>query len=52
MWKTHRTIHLLLALLLIAPVLGLAGCNTIEGMGKDISAVGRAMSNASSDESE
>jgi len=48
MWKTRTTIRLLLALLLTAPALGLAGCNTVEGLGKDISAVGRAMSGASS----
>ena len=49
MWKTRTPIRLLLALLLAAPALGLAGCNTVEGLGKDISAVGRAMSGTYSD---
>ena len=30
----------LLALLLVAPVIALAGCNTMHGLGKDIEQVG------------
>lgn len=52
MWKTRTIIRLLLAILLAAPALALAGCNTVEGLGRDISAVGRAMSGASADKSQ
>lgn len=33
----------LLALALAAMMLGLAGCNTMEGLGKDIQSAGRAL---------
>jgi entericidin B len=42
----------LLAGLLVAGGLGLAGCNTIEGAGKDIQAAGSAMSGTAKDTEE
>jgi predicted small secreted protein len=43
---------LLLAALLVAVGTGLAGCNTIEGAGKDIQAAGSAMSGTAKDTKE
>ena len=40
--KKHHTIPLVLAAL----VIGLAGCNTIGGAGKDVSSTGKAVTGA------
>lgn len=40
--------NILLALMLAAPLLA-AACNTIEGIGKDVQAAGKAVSDAAED---
>jgi len=39
------TIRLMITLAALLAVLGLSGCNTIEGLGKDISKAGDAIEN-------
>lgn len=43
--KKHHTIPLVIAAL----VIGLAGCNTIGGAGKDVSSTGKAVTGAAKD---
>jgi predicted small secreted protein len=45
-------LYLVLAALAIAPLVALAGCNTMEGLGEDISAGGEALQDAADDDDE
>lgn len=45
MTKKHHAIPLVLAAL----VIGLAGCNTVSGAGKDVSSTGKAVTGAAED---
>ncbi len=39
--------HVLSALLALGLIIGVAGCNTVQGVGKDVSSAGRALERSS-----
>lgn len=47
--RSHKMMHALLAAMFVGAIIGLTGCNTTEGVGRDIEAAGDAIGDAADD---
>jgi predicted small secreted protein len=47
--RSMKMMHAMLAAMFVGAIVGLAGCNTTEGVGRDIEAAGDAIEDAADD---